>query len=231
MFIRFSSLCIMLLLAASPLQADTVHISADRDATLIEDANGAVANGSGPAFFAGRTNQQQFSIRRALIRFDVAAALPERAIIDRVFLSLYQASGSNTGAHAVTLHRVLQDWSEGPAFSSGGSGAASGPGDVTWLHTRYDNSDPEYWTRAGGHFIPHASTSAAVGGKGFYTWQSSASLVSDVVLWLHAPQRNFGWLIMGEEDTPQNSKRFASREAPDANQHPMLTIEYHLPGE
>jgi hypothetical protein len=228
MYTRLSFLCLTLCLMAAPLQADMVHIPADRDATLIEDADGARANGKGPAFFAGRTNQRQFALRRGVVHFDVAGALPERAIIDRAFVSLYQTSTSNTGTHTVSLHRVLEDWSEGPAFSSGGGGAPSVPGDVTWLHTDYNL---QYWTRAGGHFVASASASESVGDAGFYTWQSSAGLVSDVLLWLHAPQRNFGWLVMGDEETPQSSKRFTSREAPAAGQQPMLTIEYHLPGE
>ncbi len=102
-------------LLALPAFADMVHISADRDNTLIEDADGARSNGIGPAFFAGRTNQSMFSVRRALVRFDVAAALPEDAIIDRVFLSLYQDS-SNVEPSDVSLHRVLADWGEGASF-------------------------------------------------------------------------------------------------------------------
>ena len=214
-------------LAVTPLCAEMLHVPADRDATLIQDPSGGRANGSGPAVFAGRTGQGEYGLRRGLIRFDVAAVLPERAIIDRVFVSLYQTSTSNTAPHTVGLHRVLEDWREGPGFSSGGGGAPADTGDVTWLHTDYDL---QYWVRAGGHYIAHPSARKTIGGAGFYTWQSSEHLVSDVRLWLHAPQQNFGWLLAGDEATPQSSKRFASREAPVADQQPMLTIEYHLPG-
>lgn len=228
MFARCLSLCMALCLPVLPVQADMVHIPADGDATLIEDANGTLANGAGPALFAGRTGQAVYGLRRALIRFDVAAVLPDRALIDRVFLSLYQTSGNNTSAHTVSLHRVLEDWAEGSAFSSGGGGAPAGPGDVTWLHTDYA---VQYWKREGGHFVAHASASEVVTGAGFYTWQSSAGLVNDVRAWLHAPQQNFGWLIMGDENSSQSSKRFASRESAAFDQQPLLTIEYHLPGE
>lgn len=228
MFTRFFSLCIALCLPVFAVQAEMVHIAAVRDATLIEDANGALANGAGPALFAGRTGQAAYGLRRALIRFDVAAVLPERARIDRVFLSLYHTSDNNTTAHTVSLHRVLEGWSEGTAFSAGGGGAPAGAGDVTWLHTTYDT---QFWNRAGGHFVTHASAGEVVAGAGFYTWQSSAGLVNDVRLWLHAPQQNFGWLLLGDEDSLQSSKRFASREAAAADQQPVLTIEYHLPAE
>jgi hypothetical protein len=227
MFTRLSSLFLFTSLLASPLQADTVHIMADRDNTLIEFEAGQTANGSGPSFFAGHTNQAEFGIRRGLVRFDVAAALPENALIDRAFVSLYQSSG-NTVPSAVSLHRVLADWGEGASFSSGGSGAPAEENDATWQHTFYAY---DYWVKEGGHFIPHASAIATVGGKDFFTWQSNANLVNDVRLWLHAPQQNYGWLVMGNEETRGSVKRFTSREGADSNQYPMLTIEYHLPGE
>jgi len=129
-------------------------------------------------------------LSRALIHFDVAGALLEHALIDRAFVSLYQTSNSNVSSHTISLHRILEDWSEGPAFSSGGGGAAAaGPGDVTWLHTDHDLG---YWVQAGGNFVVSASASEAVGGTGFYAWQSGVKLVNAVRLWLHAPLQNFG---------------------------------------
>ena len=91
-------------LAVTPLCAEMLHVPADRDATLIQDPSGGRANGSGPAVFAGRTGQGEYGLRRGLIRFDVAAVLPERAIIDRVFVSLYQTSTSNTAPNTVSVH-------------------------------------------------------------------------------------------------------------------------------
>ena len=213
--------------AATSVYAEMISIQATRDTTLIEDPDGALANGTGPAFFAGRTNQPQNSIRRALIHFDVAAALPEKALIDRVFLSLYQNSG-NAEPSTVSLHRVLADWGEGASFSAGGKGAPAEPGDATWLHTFWDD---QYWVQQGGHFIPHASAAEVVEGTDFYTWQSTVHLVNNVRLWLHAPQQNFGWLLMGDEESKGSVKRFDSREGLVAGQHPLLTVEYHLPGE
>ena len=128
--------------------AEMLHVPADRDTTLIEDPTGGRTNGAAPAVFAGRTGQGLSGSRRGLMRFDVAAVLPERAIIDRVFVSLYQTSTSNTAPHTVTLHRVLEDWSEGPGFSSGSGGVPADTGDVTWLYT---DQDLQYWVCAGGH--------------------------------------------------------------------------------
>jgi len=224
---RILSTLLLTCLVATSVFADMVHIAATRDATMIEDPGGALANGSGPALFAGSTNQTVNGIRRALIHFDVATALPENAMIDRVFLSLYQSS-NNAMPSAFSLHRILADWGEGASFSTGGKGAPAEPSDATWLHTFYD---VQYWVQEGGQFIPHASATEVVEGADFYTWQSTTHLVNDVRLWLHAPQKNFGWLVMGDEDAKGSVKRFDSREGMTSGQHPMLTVEYHMLGE
>jgi hypothetical protein len=208
-----------------PAFADMVHIPADRDNTLIEDPDGALSNGIGLHIRAGRTNQPMNSIRRALVRFDVASALPADAIIDRVLLTLHQNS-NNTEPADVSLHNVLANWGEAASFGGGG-GAPAEPGDATWLHTFYDY---DFWVQQGGHFVPHASATATVSGNDFYTWQSTVQMVNNVRLWLKNPERNFGWLVMGDESTGGTAKRFDSREGRDSTRHPMLTIEYHLPG-
>lgn len=216
----------IMLLAALPAAAETVTIEASRDATLIEDPDGALANGAGPVLFAGRTSQQDNGIRRALARFDVAAALPRHAIIEEVSLTLYMTP-SHPDPSAIRLYRVVADWGEGPSSSSGGGGAAAGPGDVTWLHTFWDT---EFWVQSGGWFLGRASSELLVFGDGFYTWTSTNHLVQDVRLWNAAPWWNFGWILIGDETTRQTVKSFASREHPDPALRPALRITYRLPG-
>lgn len=198
----------------------------DRDATLIEHPHGELANGAGPALFVGRTGQSSNGLRRALLHFDVAGALPSYAVIEDVSLTLHLTI-SNPAPSIVSVHRVLDDWSEGPSSSAGGGGAAAQPGDVTWLHTAYDVA---YWKRIGGHFVASASTRAEVGSSDTYTWPGTPQLLADVHLWLHASDRNFGWLMLGDENTPQSVKRFDSRETSASEFRPVLTIVYRLPG-
>jgi hypothetical protein len=207
-------------------QAETLVIEATNDATLIEDASGLLANGSGPALFSGRTGQVIGGIRRAMVRFDLAEALPARALVERVFLNLH-LTPSNDRISQVAVHRLLEAWSEGSAFSSGGAGAPSDSGDSTWLHTLYDY---RFWTIAGGHYVAHASSEALIGEADFYTWQSTPQLLADVRSWQRAPHRNFGWILVGDEKTPQSVKRFDSRESPVLEFRPTLTIEYRRPG-
>jgi hypothetical protein len=205
--------------------AEEITLGATLDATLIEDEIGLLANGSGPALFVGRTGQTIGGIRRAMLRFDLAGAVPSKAIIQRVSLNLH-LTPSNDRISKVAMHRLLQSWSEGPASSSGGSGAASNIGDSTWLHTLYDY---QFWTIAGGHYVAQASSEALIGEADFYTWQSTPQLLADVRSWQHAPHRNFGWILVGNEETPQSVKRFDSRESPVLEFRPTLTIEYRMP--
>lgn len=218
------SLGLALLVALSPA-AETVLVEAQRDATLIEDPRGARANGAGPVFFAGRTSQATNGIRRALLYFDIAAVLPDNAIIEGVSLHLFHVGGNNA-PREIDVHRVLAAWEEGPAASSGGGGAPSQSGDVTWRHRSYDR---ETWVRAGGQFVGRISARQVVGPTGSYTWDG-AHLLQDVRLWNHVPQRNFGWILIGDETTFQNAKKLASRENPDASRRPRLEIRYRLPG-
>jgi hypothetical protein len=226
MSLRSLTLFILLFVIPATAAAETVRIEADYDATLVEHPDGALANGSGPSLFAGRTSQGQNSARRALLRFDVAVALPERAIIESVSLTLFM-SPSNPEMRELRLHRVLADWGEGASSSSGGGGRPSQPGDATWIHTFYDF---EFWAHNGGQFVARDSARLEVAGSAFYTWECTNHLVEDVRLWKSAPRRNFGWIVIGDETAPQTAKNFASRENPDPALRPLLEVTYRTPG-
>jgi hypothetical protein len=216
----------LLLLISLPAAAETVVIEAGRDTTLIENPDGALANGSGPGFWVGRTAQAENGRRRGLLHFDVAAALPENALVVSARLTLHMASG-NSRLGEVRLQRVQADWGEGASYATGGSGDLSAPGDATWVHTFHDD---ERWVRSGGQFLARISASQDVGGSGPYTWESNVHLVQDVRLWHRAPQRNFGWILIGDETAPRTAKIFASREEPDPSLRPALEVTYRLPG-
>jgi hypothetical protein len=223
---RSAILVLLLLAPAIAARAETVFIEAARDATLIEDPDGALANGSGPALFVGRNNQAENSVRRGLIYFDVAAAIPANAKLESVRLTLYM-SPSNRASARIGLHRLLAAWGEGVSYASGGGGDLSGAGDATWIHTFYGDA---FWVKPGGHFVARASASRDVAASDFYTWESTRKLLADVRQWLAVPQRNFGWILLGDETEPQTAKSFASREEPDPSLRPVLEVTYHLPG-
>ncbi|MCX5692046.1 MAG: hypothetical protein NTV94_19990, partial [Planctomycetota bacterium] len=107
--------------ALRALAADQVTLIAANDATLYESELGELANGAGEHSYAGLTFGA--GMRRALYRFDVAAAIPAGAQIVDVQLVL-RVSRSFAGEDLVYLHRVLASWGEGAsdAGDPGGQG-------------------------------------------------------------------------------------------------------------
>jgi hypothetical protein len=194
-----------------------------RDNTLYEVTpdTTALSNGAGDHLFSGRTADGV--LRRALLVFDVASALPEGAIIEDVSLTLH-VSRAQVADRLATLHRVLADWGEAGSDAPGqeGRGAAAEPGDATWFHAFFPGV---VWANPGGDFAAAASGGTTIGGIGSYTF-SSPEMANDVVLWLSDPSQNFGWIVLGDETVDSTAKRFDSRENPDLPVRPQLVIEY-----
>lgn len=202
-----------------------VQIGASKDNTLYNASAGDISNGKGEHFFVGRNaGQAAYPIRRGLIAFDVAAAVPAGSVITSVELTL---SMSNTiaGPKATNLHRVLQDWGEGDSDAPGAEGAGdqAEAGDATWTRRFYPSTS---WSTNGGSFAATASASLMVDQIGFYTWTSTPQLVADVQTWLDAPATNFGWMIRGVETGSATAKRFDSKDNPFPSLRPVLTVEY-----
>ena len=210
----------------APASAEQVVVPAAADNTLIESPSGAFSNGSGPAFFVGRTSQLVGGVRRGLIRFDVASALPQGAIVTAALLRLEHTQSTHPGPIDIGLHRVLAAWDEGASVATGGGGAPSAPGDATWIHTEYDDA---FWENPGGDYVAAASSVQVVADAGPVSWPSTPDAVADVQLWLDDPSSNHGWLLLGGEDARETSKRFASREAEAPEVPPQLVIGYELP--
>jgi hypothetical protein len=210
----------------TPSRAATVVIPATRDTTLVEDPNGALANGAGPALFAGRTNATNNGVRRGLLVFDLVPGLlkvhPSAMAIEKVSLVLTNLTESNVAPAEYRLHRVLADWGEGTSSSSGGGGAAATPGDATWIHAFFAET---FWMHNGAQFAGLPSTRLVVAGPGGYRFESDA-LLRDVRLWALHPERNFGWILIGDETHGQTVRAFASRENPDPVLRPVLEITY-----
>jgi len=217
----------------SMADSQTVVIEAGADNTLYEDAGGSVSNGSGAFLLAGRNNLAVDSIRRAVLYFDVAGEVPYGAIVEVVSLQLYLERG-NGGVRELRLHRLSADWGEGASrVNGGGLGAPAEPGDATWLHTFYPDA---FWGPEGGRYVGRVSAVQVVGDPGTgidtpgpYTWQSTSRLVDDVRRWLRKPDKNFGWIMIGDESVPQTAKRFSSSENATPGLRPMLEVTYSLP--
>lgn len=215
----FAAIAALIITAAA--HADMVTIAPAKDNTLYQDAAGSLSNGAGPGFFVGAT--QALAVRRGLVAFDVAAAVPTGSTITGATLTLHMSSTQTTPI-GIDMRRVLSNWGEGTSNAgvNGGGGAPSTTGDATWIHTFFPSS---FWTTPGGDFSPTASATQTVGGVGFYSW-SSPGLVADVQAFLNSPGSNFGWLLIGGEGTTGSAKRFDSREITTPSFQPSLQITY-----
>lgn len=213
-------------LMAGPACADVVVLAPVKDNTIWEDAAGATANGAGQHMFCGRSGIRGGPprIRRALVEFDVAGAVPAGAVITSVTVTL-NMSKSIAFAQSCTLTRINREWGEGAsdAAAEEGDGADAVPPDATWLHSEYSSA---FWPVPGGDFAPAASASIPVSGVGPYTWGPTPELTADVQSWLDEPAGNHGWVLRGNEAGLSTATRWDTREHPEADRRPALRIEY-----
>jgi hypothetical protein len=95
-------------------------------------------------------------------------------------------------------------------------------GDATWIHARYPDT---FWIHSGGQFDGIPSARLVVAGPGTYRFEGEG-LLRDLQLWSRSPETNFGWILIGDETTRQNSRAFGSRENPDPALRPALELTY-----
>jgi hypothetical protein len=205
--------------------AAQVTIGPARDNTIYEPATDRSC-GAGGSLVAGRTRNGL--LRRALLQFDVAAAIPQGSTIHGVSLAIGVHQTQDTQEAPMTLHRVRADWGEGLSNceANEGQGASAQIGDATWLHTFYDD---QVWLLAGGDFDELPSATAAVGLTGAFAWTGDL-LTADVQDWLDDPSINFGWVLSGDESSRlQTARRLGAREAVLVEDRPTLTVDFTPP--
>lgn len=214
----------LLALCAGAFAQTTVTIPCDRDNTLYEDPTGSLSNGAGAGLFVGKNAGNL--IRRALVHFDVAGAVPAGARVVSVRLSFY-ISPTLTAGQTATLHRVMQDWGEGTsvAAGNGGGGAPATTNDATWLN-RFHPGSP--WSNAGGDYDPTPSSAMPLVLL-LNSQPLSSRATADVQSWLDNPGQNFGWLLRNSETAPMSANRIESRES-GGSVLPSLSVSYMLPG-
>ena len=206
---------------------DTLYLQAAADNTLYEDSTGLNSNGVGQYFFIGKTGIPE--LRRALIKFDIAGALPPGSVISETNLTMYMSRTNPIAPSSdAFLHECLADWGEGTSDAPGNEGtpALATAGDATWFNNIFPSS---LWTTPGGDYAPTASGSVLVDTEGYYTWTSTPQMVTNLQNWLDTPAANFGWEILGREDTVPNAKRFNTHENPDSLTRPSLQVIYTPP--
>jgi hypothetical protein len=216
-----------LALVPGPAHALVANLVPNLDNTLYESAGGTLSNGAGPSFFVGRTAQATNNLRRGLLSFDVAGAIPAGATITAATLTMH-CTATVSGTFQVSHQPINATWGVGASNAgvAGGGGAPAAPGDATWRHRFFNTT---LWTAAGGDFTAASSQAFPVGGLGPYTWSSSPAMVADVQSWLDSPGTNYGWLVRGAESTaPPTSKKFESRQSSEPALRPLLVVEYTI---
>lgn len=219
-------LALALALTGGPLAAATVTLAPAADTTIFEE-NPDASDARGPGFFTGRTRLT--FIRRALVRFDVAAAIPAGSTITSARLDLVVTRTMGNPVDVVLL-RALAAWGEGTsnAGDPGGGGAVATAGDATWTRRVYPGTS---WAAPGGDAAASPSATAPIGtALGPYAFGPTAAMTADVQGWLDAPATNFGWLLRGDElQAPPSARRWGSRESANAAERPVLTVVYAPP--
>jgi spore coat protein A len=207
-------------------RADVVNIPPVSDNTLIQTTDGGLSAGGSQFFFAGRTNQGTGNDkRRGVLKFDLAAAIPPGSTVNSASLTLRMSKSNQAGSTLVRLYRLLAPWGEGTSGNTGGQGGdggASTPNDATWIHRFWPEAP---WTTPGGDYSGVLSASAIVGGINFYTF-SSTTLAADVQGWVNDSATNFGWIVIGDENSAPTAKRFDSRTNSTVANRPRLTVNF-----
>ncbi len=228
-------LCCAAFVPTSPAASLTLFPVAD--ATMIELRP---SNSIGAASWITAGVTQNGNTNRALIKFDIAAALPPGTTIIDVGVNVWVTRQPVDGyAEALfSLRRMLRPWGEGanpdPPFAPG-LGLPALPGDATWAHAFFNTNA---WTIPGGQegVDYSASFSSAVTIAGVrsepYFFESGGA-IADVQLWLDHPEQNFGWMMKSEVEEGLEARftarRFGSRELQDEFASPQLVINYLPP--
>ena len=163
---------------------------------------------------------------RALLKFDLASAVPAHAVITYARLALTVAivpAGVPANTH-FDLHRLLRDWGEGE--KAGTLGTAANDGESTWNAGFFPDT---LWNTPGAaapeDYSEKVSAKQFISRLGRYDF---SGLVEDTQFWLANPDLNFGWILVCEDEvTVRTARRFASRE--DPLRTPTLVLAYLLP--
>lgn len=151
---------------------------------------------------------------RALLKFDVASALPAGAVVASVRLKLQMTKEAiGESGNTVGLHRMLVDWGEG-AKSAGNHGSAATAGEANWKARKLGTAE---WVTPGGlagaDFVAAPSGTLEWNEPASYTFASNPGLVADVQALRDNPTANEGWLLRSTDESPAGAaKRIVSRE-------------------
>lgn len=213
--------CLLAVTGSAP--AETLEFNPDKDNTLYDAPDGAVSNGAGEHLHTGRNAGEV--ARRAVLAFDLSS-IPAGSTITAVRLTMNLSRTRDGAMRTTSLHRLLEDWGEAGSDSDRGEGggAPAQTGDATWLFRFFPD---QLWSVPGGTFVALPSATEQIGAPGIYAWDSTSQLVADVQAWVDDPGSNFGWILIGAENSgPTTSKRFDSVDNLAPGNRPQLDVTF-----
>jgi hypothetical protein len=215
---QIAALC-ALFFGFSFLQAqEVIRLQAVKDNTIYAD-NNQLANGGGLSFIAGNNGRNQS--RRALIQFDVDTIAKRLDAGDRIMdVRLVLNAEQGNGNQSYRLHTLTRAWGEGAEVADNrpGKGVAAENGSSTWRHAFFDTVS---WSTEGGDFRDTLSANFNVAGAGEVV--VTGSLIEDVRAWAQNSIPNYGWIIVGNENSTKTTWRWSGRRA-RADQRPVLEV-------
>ncbi|SHH84298.1 Fibronectin type III domain-containing protein [Desulfofustis glycolicus DSM 9705] len=149
-----------------------------------------------------------------LIKVDLSQ-IPQDAVIQSAVLQLYATAAGGDSIYAVSSHKVINN---NPTLSSATGYTYNGTN--TWTsNTSCYNNVPMAQADIG----PSESTNNIDMTLGYKSWDIT-QMIND---WLANPESNYGLLLNSDAVATTDSYRnFASSEAADTNQRPLLGISY-----
>jgi spore coat protein A len=200
--------------------ANEVTVLPSKDTTIYEDDD-TLSNGAGLHLFVGLNVDR--APRRALIAFDVATNVPAGATVTKAALELV-LTRTQPGVTHIEMHRLLSAWGEGTSHAAGqeGGGAQATDGDATWTYRLWPRTS---WGAPGGDYASTSSADLDVDSFGQYVWTSDG-LAADVQNFLDHPEKNLGWMLIGDGDPHAVAKRLESRES--GLEAPRLVVDFTI---
>ncbi|MGA2256119.1 MAG: DNRLRE domain-containing protein [Thermoguttaceae bacterium] len=213
----------------STTRGGTIQIHPSQDNTIYSENNNSNALGD---LFAGETSTKgDFSLRRALLEFNLAGSgIPAGSTINSVSLALTQMKIGPASTSTFELLPLLDSWGQGTSGGTepdGGKGFSPTSGDATWNYRFFSTT---HWTTPGGDFGSVSGTATFGTADTVYTFSSQPGLVADVQRWLSTPTSNFGWILRAVNESPGtiSAREFGSMKSSLAQQ-PTLTVTFTPP--
>ncbi|MBX7235145.1 MAG: DNRLRE domain-containing protein [Caldilineales bacterium] len=148
-------------------------------------------------------------IMQSLLNFDLAPALPVRAVVDSALLQLWVVERSNINPLSATAYMLRRPWDETQVTHQRATLAAA------WQTAGAFGSDDRDPARLATVALPEA---------GLVSWDVTQAAQR----WATDPSAAFGLILTGDEGSYVHYG-LASREHFDAGKQPRLVVLYHIP--